>query len=129
MSSKRVTVTSSDTRRRTVAPTTLQSFTNALKSTGGLTNNINNESDNGNNKPLNSIEYLDKIEEELNRKVDGDVEVLVEGMAELVRINKVSKVILFRSIPIHFLEHSCASGRHDVLIYSVHFTHFSCALS
>lgn len=39
---------------------------------------------------LNSDEYLDKMEEELNRKVDADTEVLVDGMAELVRMTKVS---------------------------------------
>lgn len=69
----------SDTRRRTVAPTTLQSFTNARNATTSTS-----EAD-----ALNSEEYLDKMEEELNRKVDADVEVLVEGMAELVKMTKV----------------------------------------
>lgn len=69
----------SDTRSKTVAPTTLQSFNKALNSAAS------NETD-----LLNSDEYLDKIEEDLNKKVDSDIEILVEGMTELVKMSKVS---------------------------------------
>lgn len=36
-----------------------------------------------------SEEYLDQLEEALNRRVDGDVEALVTGLAELVGLAKV----------------------------------------
>ena len=37
-----------------------------------------------------SDEYLDSVEEEWNRKVDSEVEVLVEGMVDLVNLASVS---------------------------------------
>ena len=67
-----------DVRRRTVLPTTLQNMHNA---------HITGAAAAGNELP--SEEYLDAIEEELNRKVDADTEILVEGMAELVKMSKV----------------------------------------
>lgn len=65
----------SDVRRRTVAPTTLQ---NLIAAAATKTYS-----------ELPSEEYLDKMEEELNRKVDLETEVLVEGMAEMVKISQV----------------------------------------
>lgn len=76
-----MTSKASDTRSRTVAPTTLRSFTNALNTSA--TNDA---------EAVKSEEYLDKMEEELNRKVDTDVDVLVEGMAELVKMAKVCTI-------------------------------------
>lgn len=38
----------------------------------------------------NSAEYLDAIEEEWNKKVDAEVEVLVDGMVDLVSLASVS---------------------------------------
>lgn len=66
----------SDVRRRTVLPTTLQNLAHTTSSST--------------QPELLSEEYLDKMEEELNRKVDVDTEVLVEGMAELVKHAQVS---------------------------------------
>lgn len=59
-------------------PTTLQNMHNAAVAGAAAGNELASE------------EHLDAIEEELNRKVDADTEVLVEGMAELVKMSKVS---------------------------------------
>src|ERR1700722_4709583 len=37
----------------------------------------------------NSAEYLDEVEEEWNKKVDAEVETLVEGMVDLVGLASV----------------------------------------
>lgn len=42
--------------------------------------------------------YLDSFQEELHKKVDGDIAVLVDGLQECVQLAKVSK---------HSLYHSC----------------------
>ncbi|GAA5916489.1 hypothetical protein JCM6882_001737 [Rhodosporidiobolus microsporus] len=68
-----------DVRKRTVLPSTLQNL--RLNSTSGGAGR--GELD------LTSDQYLDKIEEELNRRVDGDVEALVEGMRELVALARL----------------------------------------
>jgi len=39
----------------------------------------------------NSSEYLDAIEEEWNKKVDAEVEILVDGMVDLVSLASVKK--------------------------------------
>ena len=39
----------------------------------------------------NSSEYLDAIEEEWNKKVDAEVEILVDGMVDLVSLASVNK--------------------------------------
>ncbi|GAA5973933.1 hypothetical protein JCM11641_001228 [Rhodosporidiobolus odoratus] len=65
-----------DFRRRAVLPSTLSSLrANPSASAAGA--------------EVTSEEYLDRIEEELNRRVDGDVEQLVEGMRELVGLARV----------------------------------------
>jgi len=38
----------------------------------------------------NSAEYLDSIEEEWNKKVDAEVDILVDGMVDLVSLASVS---------------------------------------
>lgn len=73
-----------DVRRRTVLPTTLQNLAHLSASSA-------NE--------LPSNEYLDKIEEELNRKVDADMDMLVDGMAELVKLSQVCLRCNFFSSP------------------------------
>ena len=40
----------------------------------------------------NSTEYLDAIEEEWNKKVDMEVETLVDGMVDLVSLASVSTI-------------------------------------
>ncbi|GAA5870657.1 hypothetical protein JCM8547_005022 [Rhodosporidiobolus lusitaniae] len=61
-------------RGRTVLPSTLSNLrTNAHRA----------------DADLSSDEYLDKVEEELNRRVDGDVEALVDGMRELVGLARI----------------------------------------
>lgn len=67
-----------DVRRRTVAPTTLQ---NLLAASSGAQSAVND---------LKSDEALDKLEEELNRRVDEETQVLVQGMADLVGMSVVS---------------------------------------
>lgn len=42
----------------------------------------------------NSKEYLDQIEEEWNKKVDVEVETLVDGMVDLVSLASVSTPFL-----------------------------------
>jgi hypothetical protein len=70
-----------DVRRRAVLQTTLQ---NLVSSAGGTGTKGGVEGD-----ELKSSEYLDKVEEELNRKVDAEVGVLVEGMEEMVKLAQV----------------------------------------
>lgn len=65
----------SDVRRRTVLPQTLHGLQLASSAT---------------QTELNSDDYLDKMEEELNRRVDEQVNILKEGMAELVAMTDVS---------------------------------------
>lgn len=69
----------SDVRRRAVLPTTLQNLrataTQGAQGTQG--------------PPLPADEFLDKVEEELNRKLDLDLDTLVDGMAELVKVHQV----------------------------------------
>lgn len=78
MSTNKAPPRATDVRRRTVLPTTLQNMHNAAVAGAAAGNELASE------------EHLDAIEEELNRKVDADTEVLVEGMAELVKMSKVS---------------------------------------
>jgi mediator of RNA polymerase II transcription subunit 22 len=47
----------------------------------------------------NSTEYLDAIEEEWNKKVDAEVETLVDGMVDLVSLASVSRSSKGASIP------------------------------
>lgn len=42
----------------------------------------------------NSTEYLDSIEEEWNKKVDAEVETLVDGMVDLVNLAAVCSSLL-----------------------------------
>jgi mediator of RNA polymerase II transcription subunit 22 len=39
----------------------------------------------------NSVEYLDSIEEEWNKKVDVEIETLVESMVDIVSLASVSR--------------------------------------
>ena len=83
-----------DVRKRTVLPTTLQNMrTSAIGGVAGPAG-AGAGAGAGGGLELSSDEYLDKMEEELNRKVDGDTEVLVDGMAELVRMTKVRCVLV-----------------------------------
>jgi hypothetical protein len=76
-----------DVRKRTVLPTTLQN----LRSND---NNHNSQSGGGGGEfdTLSSDAYLDKLEEELNRKVDGEVEGLVQGLKDLIALARVSSL-------------------------------------
>lgn len=47
----------------------------------------------------NSEEYLEQIEDEWNKKVDVEVETLVDGMVDLVSLASVSNKIL--SVPLY----------------------------
>ena len=74
-----------DVRKRTVLPKTLQNMQasaggQASSEASGLTSLLG----------LPADEYLDRMEEELNRRVDQDTETLVEGMADLVKMANVS---------------------------------------
>ena len=42
------------------------------------------------NPELSSAEYLDAVEEEWNKKVDAEVETLVDGMVDLVNLASIS---------------------------------------
>src|SRR5258708_13960772 len=54
----------------------------------------------------NSTEYLDAIEEEWNKKVDTEVDILVDGMVDLVSLASVS--YFFVAVPIQFsCEYQC----------------------
>ncbi|KAK4051592.1 hypothetical protein OIV83_002732 [Microbotryomycetes sp. JL201] len=69
-----------DVRRRAVLPKTLQNMQQTQASLSASSNPLLAALD------LPSDEYLDKLEEELNRRVDQDTETLVEGMADLVKM-------------------------------------------
>ncbi|GAA5879785.1 hypothetical protein JCM1840_001896 [Sporobolomyces johnsonii] len=75
-----------DVRRRTVLPTTLQNLRSTASSAAA-------ELD------LPSDEYLDKLEEELNRKVDQEVEGLVEGFKELIALARLDPALTHPSQP------------------------------
>lgn len=49
----------------------------------------------------NSAEYLDGIEEEWNKKVDMEVETLVDGMVDLVSLASVCSLLFSLCIIIH----------------------------
>ncbi|GAA6020572.1 hypothetical protein JCM10207_008672 [Rhodosporidiobolus poonsookiae] len=63
-----------DVRRRTLLPSVQRNYSNTA---------------NNSTLELPSDEYLDRIEEDLNRKVDGHVEALVDGMKELVGLARL----------------------------------------
>ncbi|GAA5834603.1 hypothetical protein JCM11251_007051 [Rhodosporidiobolus azoricus] len=69
--------------RRAVPPSTLQNLRLNSTTGGGAGGAGRGELD------LTSDEYLDKVEEELNRRVDADVDSLVEGMKELVHLARL----------------------------------------
>lgn len=70
-----------DVRKRTVLPSTLQN----MRGAGGGGQGGAGQGD------LSSDEYLDRQEEELNRRVDVHVDQLVHGMQDLVGLAKVSQ--------------------------------------
>ncbi|GAA6013719.1 hypothetical protein JCM11491_005070 [Sporobolomyces phaffii] len=72
-----------DVRKRAVLPTTLQNLRSASSAAGTAQAEVDH---------LTSDEYLDKLEEELNRKVDSDVEGLVEGFKELIALARIDPV-------------------------------------
>ena len=80
-----------DVRKRTVLPTTLQN----LRSTNNSSTGNTHQQQPSEIDQLNSEEYLNKLEEELNRKVDNEVEGLVEGLKELVGLARVSFSLRF----------------------------------
>jgi mediator of RNA polymerase II transcription subunit 22 len=45
----------------------------------------------------NSAQYLDSIEEEWNKKVDAEIDILVDGMADLVNLASVSSCSAYPS--------------------------------
>jgi hypothetical protein len=51
----------------------------------------------------NSAEYLDAIEEEWNKKVDAEVDILVDGMVDLVSLASVSSFLFVCLLPMHAL--------------------------
>lgn len=69
-----------DFRRRTVLPSTQR---NAAQQGAGSTSHGGLD--------LASDDYLDRVEEELNRRVDHDTQSLVDGMRDLVALAKVSE--------------------------------------
>ncbi|GAA6034675.1 hypothetical protein JCM8097_001111 [Rhodosporidiobolus ruineniae] len=73
------TALQTDVRRRTVLPSTLSNLRSASSAGSGGRGELD----------LPSDEYLDKVEEELNRRVDRDVEVLVDGLRDLVALAKL----------------------------------------
>lgn len=96
----------SDVRRRAVLPTTLQNLHAAANASTAA----------GAGPQLQADDFLDKVEEELNRKVDHDVDVLVEGMAELVKVHQVSLPslpALLQSVPSSGWKQSRARRRPD----------------
>ncbi|GAA5992407.1 hypothetical protein JCM5350_000967 [Sporobolomyces pararoseus] len=74
-----------DVRKRTVLPTTLQN----LRSTNNSSTGNTQQQQPSEIDQLNSEEYLNKLEEELNRKVDNEVDGLVEGLKELVGLARL----------------------------------------
>lgn len=71
----------SDVRRKAVLPKILGA--------GLQPNRLSTSSD------VLSEAYLDTMEEDLNRRVDVEVETLVTGLAELVELAKVSRIDKF----------------------------------
>lgn len=57
----------------------------------------------------NSVEYLDAIEEEWNKKVDMEVDILVDGMVDLVGIASVGRPVSFTTI--HLTDRRLRSAR------------------
>jgi mediator of RNA polymerase II transcription subunit 22 len=41
---------------------------------------------------LDASEYLDAVQEDLNKRVDNEVDILVDGMVDLVEISSVSVI-------------------------------------
>ncbi|KAL8283299.1 hypothetical protein RQP46_005709 [Phenoliferia psychrophenolica] len=93
----------SDVRRRAVLPTTLQLVANASSQPSGAAH-------------LGADEFLDKMEEDLNRKVDHDVEILVDGMADLVKVHQITHKDHFRVAQDAFQ----AQVRTDTMIRAAH---------
>ena len=50
----------------------------------------------------NSDEYLDFVEEEWNKKVDAEVETLVDGMTDIVNLASVRSKCSFHSLHLFF---------------------------
>lgn len=50
----------------------------------------------------NSDEYLEAIEEEWNKKVDVEVDTLVDGMVDLVGLASVSRQLLLLGFPVAY---------------------------
>lgn len=73
---------------RTVLPSTLQNMRGAGGGGSGGSGQGQGQGD------LSSDEYLDRQEEELNRRVDVHVDQLVHGMQDLVSLAKVSSAPL-----------------------------------
>lgn len=48
----------------------------------------------GAEKEVSSEEYLDRFEEELHKKVDAEMEILVDGLGDCVRLSKVRAFVL-----------------------------------
>lgn len=55
--------------------------------------------------------YLDSFQEELHKKVDGDIAVLVDGLQECVQLAKVSKHSVHHGCKITKLIMQCLSNR------------------
>jgi hypothetical protein len=66
---------------------------------------------------LSSEQYLNQVYEEWNKKVDIEVETLVDGMVDLVSIAAVSKATEYIHISL-----SCRSCRRMYHIYPIEFT-------
>jgi mediator of RNA polymerase II transcription subunit 22 len=45
---------------------------------------------------LDATEYLDSVQEDLNKRVDVEVEILVDGMADLIELAKIGEKDKFR---------------------------------
>lgn len=88
----------SDVRQRTVLPQMLH---------GRQLHSATNADD-----MLSSDEYLDKMEEELNKRVDEHIDVLRDGMADLVRLTDVS-THLDPSVPLRTPGTHWDSSRHS----------------
>ncbi|SCV74767.1 BQ2448_7796 [Microbotryum intermedium] len=90
MSSTSATLThSTDVRRRTNQPQTLQQSQHTSTHLPALPSDALLQD-------LDSQASLDKMEHELNKTVDDEVEVLVEGMVELVRASQIKDKDHFR---------------------------------
>ncbi|BGP43609.1 hypothetical protein JCM10450v2_007783 [Rhodotorula kratochvilovae] len=73
-----------DFRRRTVLPSTHHNLRTGTNTHGDALD-------------LPSDEYLDRIEEELNRRVDADAQSLVDGMRDLVALARLKTEQMLRS--------------------------------